>query len=45
MSIIIQLLTGAIIVGLLTVIAFLQTELNITKSKLEDLEFLYDLRK
>jgi len=45
MNIILQLLTGAIIVGLLTVIAFLQTELNITKVKLEDLEFLYDLRK
>lgn len=26
-------------------IAYLQTRLNITQSKLEDLEFLYDLRK
>ena len=26
-------------------IAYLQTKLNITQSKLEDLEFLYDLRK
>jgi len=26
-------------------IAYLQTKLNITQNKLEDLEFLYDLRK
>ena len=26
-------------------IAYLQTRLNITQGKLEDLEFLYDLRK
>jgi len=26
-------------------VAYLQTKLNITQNKLEDLEFLYDLRK
>ena len=45
MYIIEQMLLALIIVGLLGVIAYLQTELNIVKHKLEDLEFLYDLRK
>ena len=31
--------------GLLILVAYLKTELNIVENKIDDLEFLYDLRK
>lgn len=45
MRTIIEILATIGICSLLTWIAYLQTKLNIVQSQLEDLEFLYDLRK
>ena len=42
---ILSVLVAIIICGLLFVVAYLETELNIVKRKLADIRFLYDLRK
>jgi len=45
MEILLNLLVLTSICGLITLVAYLKTELNIAENRIEDLEFLNDLRK
>jgi hypothetical protein len=45
MEIIFNLFVVTLVVGLTALVAYLKTELNIAQDRINDLEFLYDLRK
>ena len=45
METILNLFVVTLVVGLTALVAYLNTELNIAQNRIEDLEFLYDLRK
>ena len=45
METILNLFVVTLVVGLTALVAYLKTELNIAQNRIEDLEFLYDLRK
>ena len=45
METILNLFVVTLVVGLTALVAYLKTELNNAQNRIEDLEFLYDLRK